>query len=84
MSCRAGLLTGHPIELVIVIGLLLMGLVGIPEARWFFGGSDGEKTQKNGPVRILSIRTRPGRAASESVPEREACYLPSLFRFNRW
>ena len=34
-----GFLTGHPIGLVIVIGLLLIGLVGIPEARWFFGGS---------------------------------------------
>jgi hypothetical protein len=34
-----GLLTGHPIGLVIVIGLFLMGLVGIPGARWFFGGS---------------------------------------------
>ena len=31
-----GLLTGHPIGLVIVIGLLLMGFVGLPEARWFF------------------------------------------------
>ena len=34
-----GLFTGHPIGLVIVIGLLFMGLVGIPEARWFLGGS---------------------------------------------
>ncbi len=34
-----GLLTGHPIGLVIVIGLLLMGLVGLPEARLFFIGS---------------------------------------------
>ena len=34
-----GLLTGHPIGLVIVVGLLLIGLVGIPEARWFFGGA---------------------------------------------
>ena len=34
-----GLLTGHPIGLVIVIGLLLMGLVGLPEARVFFIGS---------------------------------------------
>jgi len=34
-----GMLTGHPIGLVIVIGLLLMGFVGIPEARWFFGAS---------------------------------------------
>jgi len=31
-----GLLTGHPIGLVIVIGLLFMGFVGLPEARWFF------------------------------------------------
>ena len=35
----AGNLTGHPIGLVIVLGLLLMGLVGLPEARWFFAGS---------------------------------------------
>jgi hypothetical protein len=34
-----GLLTGHPIGLVIVIGLLLMGLVAFPAARWFFAGS---------------------------------------------
>lgn len=34
-----GLLTGHPIGLVIVLGLLLMGLVGLPEFRWFFAGS---------------------------------------------
>ena len=31
----AGLWTGHPIGLVIVVGLLLMGFVGFPEARWF-------------------------------------------------
>ena len=31
----AGLWTGHPIGLVIVIGLLFMGFVGLPEARWF-------------------------------------------------
>jgi hypothetical protein len=30
-----GLWTGHPIGLVIVIGLLAMGIVGLPEARWF-------------------------------------------------
>ena len=35
----AGLLTGHPIGLVIVVGLLLIGLIGIPEARWFFAAS---------------------------------------------
>jgi len=31
-----GVLTGHPIGLVIVIGLLFMGFIGLPEARWFF------------------------------------------------
>jgi hypothetical protein len=30
-----GLLTGHPIGLVIVFGVLLIGLIGIPEARFF-------------------------------------------------
>ncbi len=35
----AGLWTGHPIGLVIVIGMLLVGLVGIPEWRWFFGAT---------------------------------------------
>lgn len=34
-----GLLTGHPIGLVIVAGVLCMGLVGIPEARLFFAAS---------------------------------------------
>jgi len=31
----AGQWTGHPIGLVIVVGLLFMGFVGLPEARWF-------------------------------------------------
>jgi hypothetical protein len=35
----AGLFTGHPVGLVVVIGLLLMGLFGLPEARWFFAGA---------------------------------------------
>jgi hypothetical protein len=30
-----GLWTGHPIGLFIAIGLLTMGIVGLPEARWF-------------------------------------------------
>jgi len=30
-----GLLTAHPIGLVIVIGLFVVGFVGMPEARWF-------------------------------------------------
>ena len=34
-----GRMTGHPIGLVIVFGIVLMGLVGIPEARLFFAGS---------------------------------------------
>jgi hypothetical protein len=28
--------TGHPIGLLIVVGLLLMGLIDHPEFRWFF------------------------------------------------
>jgi hypothetical protein len=35
----AGVWTGHPIGLVICIGLIVIGLVGIPEWRWFFGAS---------------------------------------------
>ena len=34
-----GLMTGHPIGLVIVLGVLLIGLIGIPEARLFFAAS---------------------------------------------
>ena len=34
-----GLLTGHPIGLVIIIGLLLMGLLGLPEYRLFLVAS---------------------------------------------
>ena len=35
----AGLWTGHPIGLLIVTGLVVIGLVGIPAWRWFFGAS---------------------------------------------
>ena len=35
----AGLWTGHPIGLVICMGLIVIGLVGIPLWRWFFGAS---------------------------------------------
>ena len=34
-----GLLTGHPVGLIVVFGLLLLGLEALPEARWFFGGA---------------------------------------------
>jgi hypothetical protein len=34
-----GLWTGHPIGLVVVAGLLVIGLVGIPVARLFFGAA---------------------------------------------
>ncbi|PYT79684.1 MAG: hypothetical protein DMG40_15155 [Acidobacteria bacterium] len=34
-----GVWTGHPIELVVVLGVLLVGLVGIPVWRWFFGAT---------------------------------------------
>ena len=35
----AGTWTGHPIGLVIVLGLLLMGWIGLPEFRVFFAAS---------------------------------------------
>ena len=35
----AGVWTGHPIELLVVLGMLLIGLIGIPEWRWFFGAT---------------------------------------------
>jgi hypothetical protein len=35
----AGIWTGHPIGFVVVLGILTVGLVGIPEARWFFGAT---------------------------------------------
>jgi len=35
----AGYLTAHPVGLVVVFGLLLMGLAGLPGARWFFAGA---------------------------------------------
>jgi hypothetical protein len=35
----AGVWTGHPIEFVVVLGILLVGLIGIPAWRWFFGAT---------------------------------------------
>ena len=35
----AGLWTGHPIGFVIVLGMLIVGLIGIPMWRWFFGAT---------------------------------------------
>lgn len=35
----AGVWTGHPVELLVVAGFLLIGLIGIPEWRWFFGAT---------------------------------------------
>ena len=34
----AGVWTAHPIGLFIVSGLILVALLGLPEARWFFAG----------------------------------------------
>ena len=34
-----GILTAHPVGLLVVIGLLLLGLIALPEARWFFGAA---------------------------------------------
>lgn len=35
----AGLWTGHPTGLIVVVGILIVGLVGIPEWRYFFGAT---------------------------------------------
>jgi len=35
----AGVWTGHPAGLIVVIGILIVGLVGIPEWRYFFGAT---------------------------------------------
>jgi hypothetical protein len=35
----AGLITAHPVGLAIAIGLLLMGLFGLPGARFFFASA---------------------------------------------
>jgi hypothetical protein len=35
----AGLYTSHPVGLVVVVGVLLMGLFALPDARWFLGGA---------------------------------------------
>ncbi|MGB7845935.1 MAG: hypothetical protein WBL63_09995 [Candidatus Acidiferrum sp.] len=35
----AGVWTGHPAGLIIVIGMLVVGLVGIPEWRYFFAAT---------------------------------------------
>ena len=34
-----GVWTGHPIELVVVLGIITIGLIGIPAWRWFFGAT---------------------------------------------
>jgi hypothetical protein len=35
----AGVWTGHPAGLMVVIGMLIVGLIGIPEWRYFFGAA---------------------------------------------
>ena len=34
-----GILTAHPVGLVISVGIILMVLISVPESRWFFVGS---------------------------------------------
>jgi hypothetical protein len=38
-AAGVGLLTGHPVGLVVVAGVIVMVMAQLPEARWFFGGS---------------------------------------------
>jgi len=35
----AGVWTGHPVGFVVVLGILVVGLVGIPLWRWFFAAT---------------------------------------------
>lgn len=35
----AGIFTGHPVGLVVVLGIMFMVLVDIPAARWFFAAA---------------------------------------------
>ena len=35
----AGHYTAHPVGLVVVVGLLVIGLLALPEARWFLAGA---------------------------------------------
>jgi hypothetical protein len=35
----AGVWTGHPAGLIVVIGIIVVGLIGIPEWRYFFGAT---------------------------------------------
>jgi hypothetical protein len=35
----AGLYTGHPVGLVVVVGVLLVGMLALPEARWFLASA---------------------------------------------
>lgn len=35
----AGVWTGHPAGLIVVLGILLVGLIGIPEWRYFFAAT---------------------------------------------
>ncbi|HXX21069.1 MAG TPA: hypothetical protein VEJ46_16830 [Candidatus Acidoferrum sp.] len=35
----AGLYPGHPVGLVVVFGIILLGLLALPEARWFLAGA---------------------------------------------
>jgi hypothetical protein len=34
-----GILTGHPVGLVVIAGVILLTMEHVPAARWFFGGS---------------------------------------------
>jgi hypothetical protein len=35
----AGLITEHPVGILVTVGIILLGLEAMPEARWFLGGS---------------------------------------------
>ena len=35
----AGILTEHPVGIVVAVGVMAIGLEALPEARWFFAGT---------------------------------------------
>jgi hypothetical protein len=34
-----GALTGHPVGLVVIVGIIVITVAYVPAARWFFGGA---------------------------------------------
>lgn len=57
----AGLITAHPVGLVVVLGMLFMGLAALPPARLFFAASLPRWYLGIVPVASSPINDRPAR-----------------------